>query len=841
MQIQHRLKRTERERERESKRDIEEEEEEEDGGAISNLIVSRGGQNKKSIHRRENIYAGTKVKKKRWQQKLAVDDRRREMDSKRLKIFRFNDRSTEQSLSSGQKSDFEHPRSFRTTVGRVLERLRGRFDRGSERIKSFKKLKSIPYVGDQPKKVPAPTPKKTILDPQGQFLQTWNKVFVLSCVISVAVDPVFFYIPVIQENHNKDKNEDYKCLDADEKLATIACVLRSLFDAFYVLHIIFQFRTGFIAPSSQVFGRGETITDPVAIAKRYLSTYFLIDILECQFYSDGCVLLPFQVVVCVIIFTKKTKAPSIMKQMLKLVIFSQYVPRLSRLYPLYMEVTRASGILTQTAWAGAAYNLFLYMLASHVVGAFWYLFAIEREGACWEEHCHDYIECGGNLPCGQGLCKRLRKCLNETCRYTKPEDIENATDFNFGIFTDILKSGLVLHTADFKAKLSYCFWWAFRNLGCAGQNLETSTYIGEIVFAVAISTFGLVLFSLLIGNMQRYLQSTTMRVEEMRVKRTDAERWMSHRMLPEELRVRVRRYQQYKWQLTRGVEEENLLQSLPKDLRRDITRHLCLSLLKSVPMFEKMDSQLFDALCDRLKPVLHTEKSCIILEGDPVDEMLFIMRGNLTTITTNAGEKGNAGDLKAGDFCGEELFAWALNPRSSTSLPISTRTVIAQTEVEAFALRAADLKFVASQFRRLHSKQFQHIFRQVFKLSLSTFWMIIVNILQMTLKKNYIRTLITFIFPSGMIPKCNCAMMTFRFYSLQWKTWAARRIQAVWRRYQERKLYKSLHEAEDRLQYGVTDEAGTSKVEHNGGEGKAPKRLLLLPQKPDEPNFIGED
>ena len=87
---------------------------------------------------------------------------------------------------------------------------------------------------------------------------------------------------------------------------------------------------------------------------------------ECQFYSNGCVLLTFQVVVCVIIFTKKTKAPLIMKQMLKLVIFSQYVPRLSRLYPLYMEVTRASGILTQTAWAGAAYNLFLYMLASHV-------------------------------------------------------------------------------------------------------------------------------------------------------------------------------------------------------------------------------------------------------------------------------------------------------------------------------------------------------------------------------------------------------------------------------------------------------------------------------------------
>ena len=145
-------------------------------------------------------------------------------------------------------------------------------------------------------------------------------------------------------------------------------------------------------------------------------------------------------------------------------------------------------------------------------------------------------------------------------------------------------------------------------------------------------------------------------------------------------------------------------------------------------MFEKMDSQLFDALCDRLKPVLHTERSCVILEGDPVDEMLFIMRGNLTSMTRKTG---NACALKARDFCGEELFEWALNSRSSTSLPISTRTVIAQTEVEAFALRAADLMVVASQFRLLlRSKQFQHIVRQVFKLSLSTLWMNIVNILQ---------------------------------------------------------------------------------------------------------------
>ncbi|OMO64767.1 cyclic nucleotide-gated ion channel 1-like protein [Corchorus olitorius] len=81
-----------------------------------------------------------------------------------------------------------------------------------------------------------------------------------------------------------------------------------------------------------------------------------------------------------------------------------------------------------------------------------------------------------------------------------------------------------------------------------GQNLKTSTFVGEIIFAIFVSIVGLVLFSLLIGNMQKYLQSTGVRIEEMRVKRQDAEQWMSHRMLPEKLRERIRRFYSVQWQ-----------------------------------------------------------------------------------------------------------------------------------------------------------------------------------------------------------------------------------------------------------------------------------------------------
>ncbi|XVE58392.1 hypothetical protein DITRI_Ditri04bG0166200 [Diplodiscus trichospermus] len=707
------------------------------------------------------------------------------------KFVRFQDWNSEKSVE-GQYSDNNGINSgkIRFAVNTFSEKFQKRLESGSERIKGFRKsFKSCSFNRVVAKGFGS---SKKVLDPQGSFLQKWNKIFVLSCIIAVSIDPLFFYIPVI--------NDDKKCLALDEKMETTASVLRSFTDIFYIIHIIFQFRTGFIAPSSRVFGRGVLVEDSWAIAKKYLQSYFLIDILA---------VLPLpQLVILIVIPGMRGSKSSNTKNLLKFVVLCQYLPRVYRIYPLYKEVTRTSGILTETAWAGAAFNLFLYMLASHVFGAFWYLFSIEREYTCWKDACGNntnYTNCTHSLYCDDG--PSFSTFLNQSC----PIQTANTTLFNFGIFLEALQSGVV-ESKDFPEKFFYCFWWGLQNLSSLGQNLETSTYVLEICFAVFISISGLVLFSFLIGNMQTYLQSTTTRLEEMRVKRRDAEQWMSHRLLPENLRERIRRYEQYKWQETRGVDEENLLHNLPKDLRRDIKRHLCLALLMRVPMFEKMDEQLLDAMCDRLKPVLYTEESYIVREGDPVDEMLFIMRGKLLTMTTNGGRTGffNSEYLGAGDFCGEELLTWALDPHSSSNLPISTRTVRALTEVEAFALMADDLKFVASQFRRLHSKQLRH---------------------------------------------------TFRFYSQQWRTWAACFIQAAWRRYSKKKLEESLREEENRLQDALANAGGSSPSlgatiyasrfaanalralrRNRTHKARVPERVSpMLLQKPAEPDFTADE
>lgn len=52
------------------------------------------------------------------------------------------------------------------------------------------------------------------------------------------------------------------------------------------------------------------------------------------------------------------------------IILIQYVPRFVRFIPLTSEMKRTAGVFAETAWAGAAYYLLWFVLASHVSSAF---------------------------------------------------------------------------------------------------------------------------------------------------------------------------------------------------------------------------------------------------------------------------------------------------------------------------------------------------------------------------------------------------------------------------------------------------------------------------------------
>lgn len=54
------------------------------------------------------------------------------------------------------------------------------------------------------------------------------------------------------------------------------------------------------------------------------------------------------------------------KNALRYIVVFQYIPRMLRIFPLLSKIISSTGVLLETAWAGAAFNLILYLLASHV-------------------------------------------------------------------------------------------------------------------------------------------------------------------------------------------------------------------------------------------------------------------------------------------------------------------------------------------------------------------------------------------------------------------------------------------------------------------------------------------
>ncbi|KAL6903469.1 hypothetical protein ACP4OV_004282 [Aristida adscensionis] len=640
---------------------------------------------------------------------------------------------------------------------------------------------------------------RRILDPGSSIVLKWNRVFLVSCLCALFIDPFFYYLPLVI------KGDTSSCVAKDQRLSIWMTVLRSLADLFYMLNIAIKFHTAYVDPKSRVLGKGELIVDINKIQQRYIRTDFVIDLL-------AAVPLP-QVTVWLIMPEIKSSDYNIRNTTFALIIAIQYIIRMYLIVPLSNRIIKAAGVVAKSAWGGAAYNLLLYMLASHITGAIYYLLSVERQITCWDQQCLNDTSCHFRfISCENTGSREYDVWKTNTKIFNYCDATVTNPPFNYGMFGSALSKGAV--STSFLEKYFFCLWWGLLQLSSSGNPLMTSAFIMENAFAIAIGAVSLILFAQLIGNMQTYLQSISKRLEEWRLRQRDMDEWMRHHQLPPHLQERVRRFVQVKWLATRGVEEESILQALPADIRRDVQRHLCLDLVRRVPFFSEMDDQLLDAICERLVSFLCPENTYISREGDPVNEMLFIIRGKLESSTTNGGRSNffNSIILRPGDFAGEELLTWALLPKTNVHFPLSTRTVRSLTEVEAFALRAEDLKFVANQFRRLHSKKLQH---------------------------------------------------TFRFYSHHWRTWAACFIQAAWRQHQRRKLAESLsrwesyswwsedHPAADKPKQDGASSSGTRTLAEGAiahmhklasasrrfrSDGTAIRRL----QKPDEPDFSAD-
>ena len=82
--------------------------------------------------------------------------------------------------------------------------------------------------------------------------------------------------------------------------------------------------------------------------------------------------------------------------------------------------------------------------------------------------------------------------------------------------------------------------------------------------------------------LQMFLHSVISKKGDMQLRVREMEWWMRRRQIPLPIRERVRRYERHRWGALHGIDEDEIISNMPEGLRKDIQRHLCISLVKQV-------------------------------------------------------------------------------------------------------------------------------------------------------------------------------------------------------------------------------------------------------------------
>ncbi|XP_077243306.1 cyclic nucleotide-gated cation channel 4 [Tasmannia lanceolata] len=609
-----------------------------------------------------------------------------------------------------------------------------------------------------------------VLDPRTKWVQEWNRVFLLVCATGLAVDPLFFYALSISDT--------CLCLFIDGWFSITVTALRCMTDALHVWNIWLQLKMAYNNDHSRFVDEEGGKMKGRGAAINYMKS-------KKGFIFDLFVILPVPQVVLWIVapaLIDNGSTTSVMTVFLIMFLF-QYLPKIYHSVCLLRRMQNLSGYIFGTVWWGIALNMIAYFVASHAAGACWYLLGIQRAAKCLKEECRATKGCGLRiLGCEEPIYygttmvnnrERLAWGNNTGARSTC---IIGSDNYDYGAYKWTVP--LVTNTSRLE-KILFPIFWGLMTLSTFG-NLESTTEWLEVVFNIIIVTSGLLLVTMLIGNIKVFLHATTSKKQAMHLKMRNVEWWMRRRHLPQGFRQRVRQYERQRWAAMRGVEECEMIQNLPEGLRRDIKYHLCLDLVRQVPLFQHMDDLVLENICDRVKSLIFPKGETITREGDPVQRMLFVVRGHLQSSQLLRDGVKSCCMLGPGNFSGDELLSWCLRRPFVERLPPSSSTLVTLETTEAFGLEASDVKYVTQHFR--------------------------------------------YTFVNERVKR------SARYYSPGWRTWAAVAIQLAWRRYRHRLTLTSLSFIRPRRPLSRCSSLGEDKL-----------RLytaLLTSPKPNQDDFL---
>lgn len=118
---------------------------------------------------------------------------------------------------------------------------------------------------------------------------------------------------------------------------------------------------------------------------------------------------------------------------------------------------------------------------------------------------------------------------------------------------------------------------------------------------------------------------------------------------------RVRRFNDYQWSRTRGLDTKQLFAGIPRELRSEITLEMMQETLQGVPLLAEAGPSLQKRLLEVLEPVTFPPGTVVLEADQPGEAIIFLTRGAVR-IQTSATLPEEVLSVSAGDYVGDLSF-----------------------------------------------------------------------------------------------------------------------------------------------------------------------------------------
>nr|AAQ16311.1 hyperpolarization-activated ion channel [Panulirus argus] len=407
----------------------------------------------------------------------------------------------------------------------------------------------------------------------------------------------------------------------NDDLSTRWIAFNCLSDTIFLIDIVVNFRTGI----KQQDNSEQVILDPKLIARHYLKTWFLLDLIS-SVPLDYIFLIfnkdfneSFQIL-------QAGRALRILR-LAKLLSLVRLL-RLSRLvrYVSQWEEVYVSSFLNMASVFMRIFNLIsMMLLIGHWSGCLQFL-----------------------VPMLQGFPSNSWVAINE------------------------------LQSSHWLEQYSWAFFKAMSHMLCIGYGSFPPQNLTDLWLTMISMISGATCYALFIGHATNLIQSLDSSRRQYRERLKQVEEYMAYRKLPRELRTRITEYFEHRYQ-GKFFDEEMILGELSEKLREDVINFNCRALVASVPFFANADARFVTDVVTKLRYEVYQPGDIIIKEGTIGNKMYFIQEGIVDIVMSN-GEVATS--LSDGSYFGE--ICLLTNARRTASVRAETYCNLFSLSVEHF-------------------------------------------------------------------------------------------------------------------------------------------------------------